>query len=116
MLSLVPLTVAPGTHRWICKTSELEGQRRLGERKSAFAQELLWHITALSGVSRTAHKNTGHGVKAAHPDSCSGVYRQLTLPKATAVLRTEIQSSSKDWDLHARLITRFIKVQRQQQH
>lgn len=80
------------------------------------AQELLWHITALSGVGRTAHKNTGHGVKAAHPDSCSGVYRQLTLPKATEVLRTEIQSSSKDWDLHAWLITRFIKVQWQQQH
>lgn len=70
------------------------------------AQELLWHVMVLSRVGRTAHKNTGHGVKATHPDSCLGVYRQLTLPKATVVLRTEIQSSSKDWNLHARFIDR----------
>lgn len=46
--------------------------------------------------STTAIKNTDHGMKAMYPDTYFGVYRQLTLPKATVVLRTEIQSSSKD--------------------
>lgn len=101
------------THRWLCKTSELEGHRRLDERKSAFCTEafVAYHSPE---SSTTASKNTGHGMKAMYPDIYFGVYRQLSLPKATVVLRTEIQSSSKDWNLHTRFITRFIKVQQQQ--
>lgn len=96
MLSLVALSVAPQEHTGgFARPLDLKGRGGWVRGNQPSAQELLWHITVLSGVSTTAHKNTGHGMKVTCSDSYFGVYRQLTLPKATVVLRTEIQSSSK---------------------
>lgn len=96
MLSFIPLTVAPQEHSGgFARPLGWEGRGDWVRGNQPSAQELLWHIAVLSRVSTTAHKNTGHGVKATGPDSYFGVYRQLTVPKATVVLRTEIQSNSK---------------------